>query len=266
MPILTMTTDWGLRDSYVAAFKGEIYSLLPAVVIIDVTHLITVHDRLGAAHIVGNTYPHFPEGTVHFIGVYSKEGSVSKEGSNFLVVQFQNQFFVGPDSGVFALLFAGKSIQCYKLPVEPGMNTIALKKLLTNTLVSLLQGVPAAKLGAPFRELVETHFSRPVSDSSGMRGSVIYIDSFGNAVINISKSLFEQERKNRSFSIHVRRATYKITSISTRYDNSNDGDLIALFNENDQMEISINRGNASSLIGIKQYDQILIEFNDNENS
>jgi S-adenosylmethionine hydrolase len=227
-----------------------------------VTHLVTAHDRLGAAHIIGNTYPHFPEGTVHFIGVNSKEGSVSREGANFLIVHFEKQFFVGPDSGVFALLFAGKSIQCFKLPVPPETNSEGLKKILLQSVVSLLNGVPASSLGTPFRELVETHFSRPVADGSGIRGSVIYIDSFGNAVFNISKSIFETERNGRSFAILVRRASYKITKISHRFDASPDGDLIALFNEDGQLEIAMNRGNASNLVGIKQYDQILIEFYD----
>lgn len=258
-----MTTDWGLRDAYVAAFKGAIYSRLPEAVIVDVTHLITPHDRLGAAHVVGNTYPHYPEGTVHFIGVNSKEGSISREGANYLMVQYDKQFFVGPDSGVFALLFAGKSIQCFKIPLLESTDTADLKMILVNTLVALLNGENISTLGTPFRELVETHFSRPVADGSGIRGSVIYIDSFGNAVFNISKTIFETERKGRSFAILVRRASYKITKISQRFDNSPDGDLIALFNEDDQLEIAMNRGNASNLVGIKQYDQILIEFYDN---
>ena len=97
MAIITLTTDMGLSDYYVAAVKGSILSEMPEVTIVDVSHVIAPFDRFKAAFVLKNAYHHFPEGTVHIIGVDTFED----EATMHVAVKINNHYFIGADSGIF---------------------------------------------------------------------------------------------------------------------------------------------------------------------
>ena len=93
-----------------------------------------------------------------------------------------------------------------------------------------------------------------------IRGTVVYIDEFGNAITNITRSLFESQRGERRFEINARRQQYVISTLHQRYNETEEGNLIALFNTSGLLEIALNRGNASRLLGLKQNDTVRIDF------
>ncbi len=101
MSIITLTTDLGLKDHYVASLKGRIYSQLPSAKVIDITHLIDKHNIVQAAFTLKNAYKDFPKGTVHIIGVKPLVDSHSQH----VVVCYDNHYFIGADNGIFSLLF-----------------------------------------------------------------------------------------------------------------------------------------------------------------
>ncbi len=101
MPIITLTSDWGQRDYFLAAVKGKIMSLMPEVSIIDISHGISPFNLKQASFIIRNSYPHFPKGTVHMLSVLTEK----TEKTPHLAVQYNGQFFIGADNGIFSLIF-----------------------------------------------------------------------------------------------------------------------------------------------------------------
>lgn len=262
MPVLTLTTDWGHRDSYVASFKGEILKQHREAVIVDIAHDLDNYNMMGAAFVLGSTFRHFPDGTLHFIGIDAGGGPVPGKETDYLIAAFQGHWFLGADSGLFSMLFQDKEFSCWKLPVDRNVPLKQLLPLLCGAASHILKGLPPDALGVPHNQLHTSHFSRPTADPSGIRCSVIYIDSFGNAVFNLNRDLFEKERKGRRFTLFVRRATYKITTICSHYNEVEEGDILAIFNQNDLLEIAIYKDDAAKLVGLKLFESILIEFHD----
>jgi S-adenosylmethionine hydrolase len=264
MAFLTLLTDWGHRDHYVGAFKGMLLSLHDQVRIVDISHDIEPFDTLHAAFVLKNAYPNFPKGTVHYIGLNGAGNSAQDEVSqDYLLVETDGHYFVGIDSGVFSLLLGEAEKRIYRLPINPAADERkALQQQVANILVRLYKGEPAKKLGVEQDALRPSYFAQPTVDPSGLRGALLYIDGFGNCIFNITRALFEQEHRNRSFTIHLRRANYTVRDLRKDYSTVETGEIVALFNQDDFLEIAINRDNASKLLGMKQFDTIRIEFND----
>ncbi|MFM2206125.1 MAG: hypothetical protein RL213_100 [Bacteroidota bacterium] len=262
MAVITLTTDWGIRDPYVAAFKGLLLRKLQSLQIVDVSHSIQPHDRLAAAYVLSNSYGYFPDGSVHYVGLNSLEGARVEKGSDYLIVESEKKFFIGADCGIFAMVLLDKPRKIWRLAVPRNADQEELQLFLAENIIELLKGTPPSELGDEHASLEEAYFTKAVGDNSGIRGSVIYIDGFGNVVFNITRGFFESHRNERGFSILLRRASYKISEISKRFDTVADGDLLALFNQDGYLEVAVNKGNASQLIGLKMFDPILIEFHD----
>ena len=260
MPILTLTTDWGIKDSYVASFKGFILRKLPGALMVDITHELNNYNIIEAAYVLGTSFSSFPEGTIHFIGLDSGGGPAVGKETNYLVAKFQGHLFIGADSGVFSMIFQEKEFSSWKLPIQNNTSTKEILSEISGAICKLLSGTSPDQLGEKFNKLHASHFPRPAADPSGIRCSVIFIDSFGNVVVNVTRDMFEKVRSGRSFTIIARRST--INKISTGYHQVEEGDFLALFNQHDFLELSINKDDASKLIGLKILDSILIEFHD----
>jgi S-adenosylmethionine hydrolase len=227
---------------------------------VDITHQLTNYSIIEAAYVLGTSFSSFPEGTIHFIGLDSGGINAVGKETNYVVAKFQGHLFIGADSGVFSMIFQEKEFSCWKLPIKSNGSTKEIAAELSNAISQLLDGVSPEKLGEEFSYINASHFPRPAADSSGIRCYVIYIDSFGNAVINVSRNLFEKSRDGRPFTIIARRS--KISKISSSYHQVEEGDFLALFNQHDLLELALNKDDASKLIGLKILDSILIEFHD----
>lgn len=264
MAFLTLITDWGLRDHYVGAFKGKLLSRNAALVIVDISHDIEAFNTLHAGFVLRNAYPAFPEGTVHYIGLDGAGNSAQDTpGRDFLIVSSAGHHFVGVDSGIFSLLLGEQDKSIYRLPIDPMISGHReVQDQLVDVLLRLCRGEQPQQLGTPTEHLSPSYFAQPTVDPNGIRGALLYVDGFGNSIFNISRELFEGERKDRSYSILLRGANYTIRDILTDYSAVENGEIMALFNQDGFLEIAINRDNASKLLGLKQFDTIRIEFHD----
>ncbi|MEO8210797.1 MAG: SAM-dependent chlorinase/fluorinase [bacterium] len=262
MPILTITTDWGLRDHYLAAFKGELFSLIPTLQLIDVSHEIEKFNTMQAAFIIQNFYHKFPEGTMHFIGLSSNENCNSE--SPFLIVRSKGQYLIGQDNGIFTLILGNENKEIVRLPFNGKANRNESYNCLLDTLKKLADGKNFETLGTVETTIEESYFALPTIDNKVIRGTIIYVDSFGNAVVNIKKELFEQIRKDRKFIIHMRKSIYNVTKISNSYEDVEVGEMLALFNQDGYLEIALNKESASKLLGLRIMEPIRIEFDDNQ--
>jgi len=256
MGIITLTSDWGYTDFYQASVKGMIYKYLPKANIVDISHSIKAFDIVEAAFIVKNTYPSFPEGTVHIIGI-STEESIKHSHT---IVYYDKQYFIGTDNGIFSMIFDKKPDKIVELDVllDSSVNTFSSRDRFVKAATHLAEGKPIDELGDPKSELVNMILFEPSADKNGIKGIVTYIDNFENLFTNISFDLFSKFIKGKKFEILFN--SYEIKLISDSYSDVRPGEIVALFASNGMLEIAINKGNAASLLGMKKRSTIIIRI------
>lgn len=263
MPVITLTTDLGTRDHYVASVKGAIYSGCPEAKIVDISHEIHPFDILQASFLIKNCYADFPKGSIHILGINAEWAADTRH----LVVLVEGHYFIGADNGIFSLIFDRKPEEIYELTLSsssPYM-TFPTKDVFAKAACHIANKGSLQIIGRLTEEYEHRGTFSAVPEPTLIRGMAIYVDHYGNVISNITEQLFRQYRNSTSFRIILRREDYDITHISGTYSEVPEGERLALFSSSGYLEIAINRGNASKLLGIRQNDIIRIEFNDPAN-
>ncbi len=260
MPIITLTTDLGLKDHYVGIVKGNILKHCPEATIIDISHEIPPFNILQAAFTLKNSYKEFPEGSVHIIGVNPESNSESEH----LLVKQDEHYFIGSNNGIFPLMFDGVPDQVYELNINPTeeSHTFPTKDLYTKAACHIVKGGTPEMIGRKSENINEKTLFRAVSIDNIIKGMVIHIDHYGNIITNIEETFFKAFGQNREFVIEFRNGNYDITEISKAYSDVAEGEKLALFSSAGLLEIAINQGNASKLLGLKNLDTIRVKFHD----
>ena len=256
MPIITLTTDWGLRDFHLAALKGALLSASAEAVFVDITHLVESHNIAQGAFIFKNAYSSFPQGSIHFVGV----GSFDETNKELLLIKRDGSYFIGMNDGFFSLVFEDKPVDIVAITLSENAFAAYDFASIVKAATHVINGNNIYELGSRPAHYVEKTIFRPVIEEDVIRGTIVYIDEFGNAITNITQILFEQQKGKRKFEINARRQQYTVNSLNTRYDETAQGNIIALFNTYGLLEIAINHGNASRLLGLKQNDTVRIDF------
>lgn len=259
MAIITLTTDLGHRDFYQSAVKGAILSKLPDVNIVDISHQIAPFDVAQAAYVTRNACRFFPAGSIHILGVDAHY----QERPRYLALMHEEQYFIGPDNGIFSLLFdkvPGKIVEI-AIPPDPAFVHFPLLDILVKAATHLAGGGLLEELGRSVQDINQRGVLQPVYEPGLIRGSVIHIDSFQNVITNITRKLFEEVGKERPFELFFSR-NESITAISRHYNEVPEGEKLCLFGISSYLEIAINKGNASGLLGLSIGDIIIIQFDE----
>ncbi|MFZ4463373.1 MAG: SAM hydrolase/SAM-dependent halogenase family protein [Bacteroidales bacterium] len=256
MAIITLTSDWGLSDYYLAAVKGTIYTQLPEAIIVDISHNIKHFDIEGAAFTIRNCYENFPKGTIHIIGINSEESVDIPH----IAVEANGHFFIGADSGIFSMILGKKPDQMYHLdiPADTGYFTFSTRDRFVKAAVHIAKGLAVSQLGDPYEQLNSKLLFQPTTDSRSIKGLVVYIDAYENLITNISERLFRTEQRGRNFEIAF--SIYKIKQIKTSYLDVAVPSALALFGSHGFLEIAINQGNAASLLGMDRNSPVQVNF------
>lgn len=256
MAIITLTTDFGLKDHYAGAVKGAILTRFPSASIVDISHMIEKFNIQDAAFILRSAYPDFPKGSVHIIGLVTE----SSKNNGYVALESQGHFFIGADNGIFALLFDEQPVNIVELEVPPGLgHNFPVRDIFVNAACALANGASLNSVGKPKPELLQRIPFRAASMGDNIRGSIIYVDSYDNAITNIPKQLFAEVGKNRPFLIELPK-NYTIENISNSYHEVPEGEILALFNASGNLEIAIRNGKASPLLSLKLTDTITVRF------
>jgi S-adenosylmethionine hydrolase len=258
MPIITLTTDLGQKDFYLAAVKGFILSSLPDVRIVDVTHQIPSYHITQAAFILGNAFHYFPEGTVHLVSVDNSYQAEPK----FVALKAEGHYFIGPDNGIFSLFLDPSKIEKIvkiNLRILDDYIHFPIKDILVKSAVHLAKGGNMEFLGRKISHLNVRTIIQPVITNDQIRGSIIYVDSFKNAITNITRQQFEEVAKGREFTILFKRSE-TIEKISLQYSDVLEGEKLCLFGITGYLEVAINKGEASTLLGMGLGEAIIINF------
>lgn len=275
MAIITLTTDFGLKDHFVGTIKGTIYRELEDARLVDISHSISPFNIQECAYILKNSYKAFPEGTIHIVGVDSEPTPENQH----IAVLVDHHYFIGANNGVISLITSTikpEKVVEINIP-NPTRGSFPVMDVFVQVACHLARGGTLEVVGKPFRELKELKEFAPrvTNDGQTIIGSVIYIDNYGNVITNIQKGLFEAYRKGRNFELNARNK--KLTQIHNKYSDiinfdldkhqrNGPGDLLALFNSADYIELAIYKsdlntvGGASTLLGLDYRDTIIINF------
>lgn len=281
MSIITLTTDYGLKDHFVGALKGKILSAFSEVKIIDISHNIDPFNTTEASYIIGSAYASFPKGTVHIIGV---DAELNKENQH-LVMQWNDHYFVCADNGILSMLSQNIVPQkVVAINIHDRLPTEATDlDVFVTVACHIAQGGLLNVIGKEIETIKLVTEMQPVvaSDKNSIKGYVIYIDHLGNVVTNITKKIFIETAKGRPYEIPLMQSRnqkksspikniwpkYSDIANSSNYDIKNyEGDKLAIFNEAGYLEIAIFRsnpskvGSANSLLGLNYRDFITINF------
>lgn len=280
MSIITLTTDYGLKDHFVGALKGKILSEFAEAQIIDISHDIDPFNTAEASYVIGAGYLSFPKGTVHLIGVDLER---NKENQH-IAIEWNGHFFICADNGILSMLTQKILPQkMVTINIHDRLPTDATDlDVFVKVACHLAKGGLLNIIGKEIQTIKEITELQPVvaTDGSSIKGYVIYIDHFGNVVTNISKKIFMEIAKGRPYEIEMNRGLrkdktnlkniwpkYSDIAISDKYPVKYfEGQKLAIFNEAGYLEIAIFRsnpntvGSASSLLGLNYRDAVSIVF------
>ncbi|WP_035679023.1 SAM hydrolase/SAM-dependent halogenase family protein [Flavobacterium limnosediminis] len=275
MSIITLTTDFGLKDHFVGTLKGKIITEHPQAQIIDISHNVDLFNISEASYTINAAYNSFPKGSVHIIGVDSERTPENKH----LAMQWNDHFFVCADNGILSILTQKIVPQkIAEINIHDRLQESATDMdVFVKVACHLSKGGAMSVIGKEITSIKEINEIQAVvaSDYKSIKGSVVYIDHFGNCVTNISRKLIQETGKGRSFevrfgtkniikSIHKNYSDFKVSDKFSLKDF--EGERLALFNEAGFLEIAIYKsnpstvGSATSLLGLKFRDTVTIQF------
>ena len=247
MAVITLTTDLGLHDYYVGALKGAILTQIPDISIVDISHSVPAFDIRHAAYMLKQAYPNFPPGTVHIVGINAE----AAPDQSHLAILCDGHFFIGTDNGIFSLLFDKIPDKIYDLSnirQETELLIFPVKDIFVKAACHIARGGTPEVLGRQQEGFKKVDTVNPVFAENVLHGMVIYVDSYGNSVININRTFFNETIKGRGFTIEFQGE--EINQISQRYNEVAGGGILALFNSADYLEIAQVQDNVSRLYGL----------------
>ena len=251
MAIITLLTDSGESDHYVAAIKARIISINPGIPIIDISHKIKPNDIGHAAFVLRSVFKDFPKGTVHLIGV----NATANRGDAYVAARIDDHFFVGADNGILGLITDKGHQQLAEInTVNSITSTFPERDIFAVAAAKLASGVSITDLGRPmpaFKRMIDRQVKATKKQISG---SVIRVDHFGNLITNIPKEVFETLSRDKAYTIQF--GGEKFRRIHTQYNQTEEGDCFLVFNSLGFLEIGIYKGNASELLGLG-YDSVV---------
>ncbi len=260
MAIITLTSDWGSGNHYTGAVKGALLRHNPEATIVDITHDIPSFDIMQACFVLKNAYPNFPEGTIHLIGV-NTEGGID---SPHIAVKYRNHYFIGADNGFFSLLIDNQEFEAVEINViqDSDFFTFSTRDVFVKVAAQIAAEKSMKSIGHGYPALNEMFAFNPVVYADSIIGKVIFTDQYGNVFVNITEKLFKEAGKGREFLITFRSPDDGIQEMNTSYSDVVPGEKVALFGSTGYLEIAINQGKASALLGLAVNDTVTVAFSD----
>lgn len=239
--IITLTTDFGTKDGYAAQMTGVILSICPQAHLVDVTHDIQPYSVIEGALVLKGVSRYFPEGTIHVGVVDPGVGSARR----CIALKVDNRFYVGPDNGLFSLIFQsaqeweGREITNPAFLIPGPHPTFHGRDVFAPAAAHLCAGEPFESMGPPIQDPVRLDLPRPVQASEGILGEIICVDRFGNLTSNIPASMLARTVRS------IETGNVRIDGIHRFFGEVAEGQPVALINSFGFLEIAVNKRDAS---------------------
>jgi S-adenosyl-L-methionine hydrolase (adenosine-forming) len=249
--IITLLTDFGISDPYVAMMKGVILSVNPDAVLVDIGHLTGAGEIAQAAGVILEAFSFFPEGTVHLVVVDPGVGSRRRS----LVLEAGGHFFVGPDNGLFSPVMARyEDARLFHLTEKKYFlpeisNTFHGRDIFAPVSAHLSHGESPENMGLQVYDPIDLELPVPQKVGDTLFGEVINVDNFGNLVTNISRRDLDSFLGSASPVIYI--GNQVIEGINKFYGDISKNSVLAIINSSEMLEIAVNMGKASELMGVE---------------
>lgn len=255
--IITLTTDFGLQDHYVSVMKAVMLGIAPNSRMIDISHQIPPQDIMAGAYVVRNAAMLFPPGTVHLVVVDPGVGT----GRKMVALKIEDQYFVGPDNGIFSLIGDEYNYRAVELTNSDfwranTSKTFHGRDIFAPVAAHIAKGVPLEQLGDPLEELVTYRWAVPISDKDGIQGWIVHIDRYGNLISNITEKLLNEAGSMSKLKIYVGNTI--LDELVTTFGDVPEGEAAAYIGSSGMLEVAINKGNAKKLLGVEKGAQLSI--------
>jgi S-adenosylmethionine hydrolase len=255
MRLVALTTDFGLTDPFVGIMKGVIASRAPEARVVDVTHGVPPQDVLAGALVLQHAVPYFPPDTIHVAVVDPGVGS-SRRG---LCVETSRALLVGPDNGLLSLAAPPADVRRVVHLTEKRFflprlgTTFDGRDVFAPVAAALATGTPPDALGPAVADMQRLELPAPVRDARGFRGQVVYVDRFGNLVTNVPAVALPAGTATIAI------GSARIHGVSSSYADGRPGELVAVRNSWELLEIALVRGSARSHLGVDVGEPVIVE-------
>ena len=257
--IVSLTTDFGLRDPYVAEMKAAILGICPDATIVDVTHGVDKFNVRAGAFMLASAAPYFPTGSVHVAVVDPCVGTPRRP----IIIETEKAFFVGPDNGLLILatesagLKQMRHIESRRLMLPHVSSTFHGRDIFAPAAAHLANGVSLEEFGSQITEVVKPEFTKVTCTKDALVGEVLHVDDFGNIITNIQAkdiSLFRENVIQVKVASH---APYQM-KLTMTYADAKLQEPLAIIGSHNYLEIALNQGNAAAKFGAKVGDKITL--------
>lgn len=254
--IITLLTDFGLKDAYVGIVKGVILKIFPSAKIVDITHEIEPHNILQASFILAGSWRYFPDGTVHMAVIDPGVGGARRA----ILVVNKNHFFIGPDNGIFSQVIDDKA-KVYHLTKKefflPKISqTFHARDIFAPASAWLAKGKEPEEMGEPITDPTLLNLPKPKKEQGKIIGEVIYVDRFGNLITNIPQEMISENAI-------IRIMGKQIEGLSKSYSEHPRGTLLAIIGSWQMLEVSLAEESASFKLkaGVGQKVEVILPEN-----
>ncbi|MEM6830933.1 MAG: SAM-dependent chlorinase/fluorinase [Bacteroidota bacterium] len=255
MPVITFMSDFGTEDHYVAAVKGKLLSKAPDQQIIDISHHIKPFDISHGATVLAGVFRDFPQGTIHLVAV----DSIRKSPKGILM-ELEGHYFIGFDCGLLSMISQQKPD--FMTSLEVSNSTFPARDIFPTIISRMIQGEAPAAFGKKIDQM-ETLFARQLkATKKEIVGNVVNVDYFGNLITNSPKQDFYKilELNGAGTNYVIRFGRESFESLHHYFTDVESGDCYVFFNSIGFLQIGINKGNASQLLGLGIDAPVHVEF------
>ena len=254
MPIINLFTDYRNDPLYTGAILSQLRQSFDGK-IVETTHFLPYDNLLTSSFIIKNLYSKLPKGTIHLICTNTSNVRISQ----YLAMEYDEHYFLLADNGLVDLITDQNPKKLYSLPFKDISSFAELDILLPNA-IKLAHGEKIENLGPQVFEYKKMIPRNPVFLGNKIEGTVIYIDSYGNAITNISRQFFEKYRKGRNYKIWLRLPMNILHKINETY-KASPGEFNAIFNSFGLLELSVIYGNVAQMLQVKENEtEVVVEF------
>ncbi len=256
-PIVTLTSDFGLKDYFVGVLKG-LLSQSKAAEVIDITHLVDKHDVASGAFILQEISGHFPAGTIHLAIIDPGVGTMRRK----LIAKQGGQFFVAPDNGLLSYLLKSEDCEVFEVKAGPLLQfkkspTFAGRDHFAPIAVLLANGHLPEELGEKISDALCIEALFPKKKGDAIFGKIVYFDHFGNAITNLSQRILKHKLQNPDiFSAKIK--DNNLQGLKKNYRTGGEGEARILMNSSGFLEIFISCDSAQNKLNLSLMDDVLI--------
>lgn len=250
--IITLTTDFGAKDAFVGVMKGVMLGINPSVRFVDLSNNISPQDLLQGAFVIGGAWRWFPEGTVHLVVVDPGVGS----GRAIIASECDGHLFIAPDNGILTTVWdEAESVSVVEMTnadyfLPDTSRTFHGRDIFAPASAHLSNGVKLSNLGPAMAHPIRLPIPRPTLDVDAIRGKLIYIDGFGNAMSNITESMSRKILRDAPCGVTIDDGRLMFNGLSESYAEAGEGEPLVLFNSFGLLECAIRNGNAADVLGL----------------